>query len=768
MDVGQARGARAGQVRGRGDGEGATRASEPANGAARTAKLSQIEEILDAIDGIAWEADAETFRFLYVSARAEQILGYPVARWIEEPSFWVDHLHPDDRDWCMQFCKESTGQGVPHRFEYRMLAADGKVVWLRGHVRVVVEDGRPARLRGVMVNITETKEAEEQLEHTVSLLRATLDATADGILATSAGGAAITACNPQFARIWRRPRHAFEQKSVEQAATSVLDELVDPAGFQAKVRWLYEHPEEESYDVIAFKDGRIVERYSRPQRSGQEVIGRVCSYRDVTRRIHAEDERDRLLVEERRLRAEAERAHARMAFLAEASRTLAASLDVRSTLAAVIDLVVPRLAPWCALILPGGTSGDGPPMTAAAHESPTIGDRLFPLLGHHLPGPDDPLGFDEVRRSGETLVAPKVPSEALRAAARDEAHLALLRALGATSRVIVPLGIHGRTLGLLAVGARAEPADLAPADVALFEELGRRCATALENTRLYHEAQDALRAAMVHMTEQKQASDACAQHYRDAQEAVRVRDDFLTLASHEIKTPLTTLTLRLEQMSRRLRAGKPVDASLLGQALAQVERLTALSSDLLDVSRIADGRLAIRRDPLSLREVVAEAVATARASTDKHAIVLVEHEHEHEHGDDVVVSGDRERLLQVVSNLLDNAMKYTPSGGTIRVALSSRDGEALLSVTDPGIGVPREQQARLFERFFRARNSPSSSYGGLGLGLYICRDIVERHGGRIWVDSELGEGSTFRVALPLDGVERVERAERAGGAVTAR
>lgn len=752
MNVGQAGGARAGQPReprgesGRGErGESASggnglepaRAGEPARGAARSARLSRIEEIIDNIDGIVWEVDADTFRFTFVSAQAEQILGYPLERWLEDPAFWVDHIHSEDREWCVQFCKDAAARGLPHRFEYRMIAADGRVVWLRDYVRVVFEDGRPARLRGVMVDITETKEAQLALEQTISLLRATLDSTADGILATKPDGSEITAYNQQFARMCNLPRRVLEQRSsVEQALPFVVDQLADPAAFQAKVRWLYSHAEAESYDVIALKDGRILERFSRPQRSGQEVIGRVCSYRDVTRRIQAEEERDRLLVQERRLRAEAERAHARMAFLAEASRTLAASLDVGATLAAVAELVVPRLAPWCAFILPDGISGEGPPRTAAVHESPTIGDRLCPLLAHHLPGPDDPLGFTEVLRSGQVRVAPVVPEEALRQAARDDAHLTLLRALNQAPRVIVPLSLRGRTLGLLATGCRAKDEEVAPDDLSLLEELGRRCATALENTRLYKEVQEALR-------RKEESLAQCSLHYHEAQEAIRVRDDFLSIASHEIKTPLTTLTLRLEQALRRLRAGENVDAGILDRALSQVDRLTVLTNDLLDVSRIAAGRLTLRREPVALNDVVREAAAAARSDTGKHAITL------EEQGGEVVVEGDRGRLLQVVASLLDNAIKYTPRGGPIRVSLSRRDGEALLSVADPGIGIPSEQMGMLFERFFRARNAPISSFGGLGLGLYICRDIVERHGGRIWVESELGRGSTFRVALPL-------------------
>ncbi|WP_170229698.1 ATP-binding protein [Polyangium fumosum] len=834
----------------------------------RATRLSRIEDIIDNIDGIVWEVDADTFSFTYVSAHAEQILGYTVAQWLAEPTFWVDHIHPDDRHWCVALCKEATARGEPHRFEYRMIAADGRVVWLRDYVRVVLDQGRPARLRGVMVDITEWKDVQGELEKTVSLLRTTLDSTADGILVTASDGSTINAYNQQFVEMWRLPLSILEQGSDEQALASVLDQIADPASFHAKVRWLYQSPEEESYDIVAFKDGRLFERYSRPQRIGRDVIGRVWSFRDVSRRFRAEAERDRLLVEERRLRADAERAHGRMAFLAEASRKLAAApLDMDRTLAAVVELVVPSLARWCAFVLPEGIGARAEPTTAATHESATIDDRLCPLLRRYLPGADDPIGFTQVLRSGEPLLASIVPDEALLAVARDEAHLALLRALGATPRMLVPLLIQGRAMGVLAMGARPLGSHFSPEDQALVEELGRRCSTALENMRLYGEVQEALRrkeeslalldtlftsapvglafldrdmryvrsnralavgihrrspeeeigmtphqaipelaarvepyirrvletgkplvgveisaripadpdhdrhwlasyypvrtargdllgvgVVVVDLTDQKCAEEVRAKLYQEAQEAIRVRDDFLSIASHELKTPLATLTLRLEQISRRLRDGQPVDKEPLVRALAQIGRLTALTNDLLDVSRIAAGRLTIRAEQVALADLAREAVANAAVGLQKHTIEIVEP------FEDLVVVADRGRLAQVLGNLLDNAIKYSPAGGTIRVALSKRDREAVLSVTDPGIGIPREQQGMLFERYFRARNAPITSYGGLGLGLYICRDIVERHGGRIWTQSEVGQGSTFTIALPLEGRPQEEQA----------
>jgi PAS domain S-box-containing protein len=245
------------------------------------------------------------------------------------------------------------------------------------------------------------------------------------------------------------------------------------------------------------------------------------------------------------------------------------------------------------------------------------------------------------------------------------------------------------------------------------------------------------------ITARKAAEQERARLFREAQEAVRVRDDFLTIASHELKTPLTPLSLRLANLERRLERGEHVDPSALRHARQHLLRLTALINDLLDASRVESGRLALRPQPTRL-DVLTEHVirVTEGAAQAEHRIVF------HPPSTPLQVLGDPYRLEQVVANLLENALKYSPGGGTIHVCLEQRGDVALLTVKDPGIGIPADQQEHLFERYFRARNVSTHSYGGLGLGLYICRDIVERHGGRIWVESAVGRGSTFYVALP--------------------
>lgn len=247
----------------------------------------------------------------------------------------------------------------------------------------------------------------------------------------------------------------------------------------------------------------------------------------------------------------------------------------------------------------------------------------------------------------------------------------------------------------------------------------------------------------VDIQERKTAEAERDRSLRAAQDAIQVRDDFLSIASHELKTPLTPLSTWLQLIQRRLKAGQSIDPSWVTKARSSLDRLASLINDLLDASRVQARRLTIRLEPVSLSEVVSRQAAAAETLSERHRFVTSRTEQA------VWVMGEEARLEQVLNNLIENAIKYSPKGGTVGVTLAVENGEAVVSVADQGVGIPPDQLGRLFDRFFRARNISAASYGGLGLGLYIVRDIIDHHGGRVWVESEPGVGSTFYVALPL-------------------
>jgi len=228
----------------------------------------------------------------------------------------------------------------------------------------------------------------------------------------------------------------------------------------------------------------------------------------------------------------------------------------------------------------------------------------------------------------------------------------------------------------------------------------------------------------------------------------RLKDVFLSAAAHELKTPVTAIKGYTQLALMRLRTN--ADIPRLERALRtideQADRITHLVQELLDMSRIHGGRLELQPTPIDLVEVINEVLADMRSSPIHQFVVSVPPR--------VPVLADRLRIAQVLQNLVDNAIKYSPDGGLIEVVLKLVGGEAHLTVRDYGIGIAPDKQAHVFDTWFQAHAESVGDVGGLGLGLSICKTIVERHGGRMWVHSTEGRGSTFGVALPLDPTGR--------------
>ncbi len=233
-------------------------------------------------------------------------------------------------------------------------------------------------------------------------------------------------------------------------------------------------------------------------------------------------------------------------------------------------------------------------------------------------------------------------------------------------------------------------------------------------------------------------------------EAERLKDEFVALVSHELKNPLTSIKGYTQLLRVQLEAGENSHLSEQEQLCLQVveeevDRLAALASDVIDVSRLQSGRLVLRIDELDLVALIRQIAERLQITTKEHTLRLkTDH-------DSIWLQGDRNRLEQVLLNLLGNAIKYTPQGGPVDISVTLTDDEqcAQVSIRDRGIGIPREHHARLFARFSRATNAAAHGITGTGLGLFLCRELIERHGGRIWLESEEGQGSIFYFTLPL-------------------
>ena len=294
------------------------------------------------------------------------------------------------------------------------------------------------------------------------------------------------------------------------------------------------------------------------------------------------------------------------------------------------------------------------------------------------------------------------------------------RRYGANAILVAPITAGDKRLGVLAVYAPSAPV-FANDDLELVQLLADQAAVILESRSLIDEA------ARVQARE----------------EATRLKDDFLSAAAHDLKTPLTTLVGRAQLLERRaLRTpDAPADLKSIRTLLTEAQRLRSLVLDLLDASRAERGQLVGRREPVDLTALVR--AACDRQESDRHNCVV-------EANGPIVGTFDGNRVAQLLENLLENAMKYSPDGGEVRVQVWPEDHAAHLTVADQGIGIPAEDVPHIFDRFYRAHNVNDRQFAGLGLGLFICRAIAEQHGGRIWASSQEKGGTTFHVTLPLD------------------
>jgi signal transduction histidine kinase len=301
----------------------------------------------------------------------------------------------------------------------------------------------------------------------------------------------------------------------------------------------------------------------------------------------------------------------------------------------------------------------------------------------------------------------------------DPEHAARYRASNATTILAAPITAAEQRLGVLAIFGERAPI-FAEDDLELVALLGAQAAVILESHFLIDEAADV----------------------RAREEAARLKDDFLSAAAHDLKTPLTAVVAQAQLLERRARRNPeaPIDVQGVERIVKEAQRLKGLVEELLDVTRAEQGKLVHRREPVDLVPLVRE--ACERHSSTWHTFTPVVEE-------SLTGEYDRQRILQLLDNLLENAVKYSPDGGEVRVALWRENDTAHLTVTDNGIGIPAADLPRLFDRFHRGGNVDDRRFAGLGLGLFICHGIVEQHGGSISATSPgPGRGSTFHVVLP--------------------
>jgi PAS domain S-box-containing protein len=547
-------------------------------------------------------------------------------------------------------------------------------------------------------------------------------------------------------------------------------------------------------------------------------LGRAVPMRDANGEIEfwigtATDIHDRKRVEEQR------------SFIVSVGDTLSRSLDYRETLKQVAEFASGNIADWCSvhIVEPDGTISE----LAVAHEDPAKLTFARELQERYPPDPAGETGPAAVIRTGEPELVSEITDEMLHAAARDELHLGLLEELGLSSYMCVPLKGRDAVLGAITLIASDPGRRFGPEDLSLAEELARRAANAIENARLYREAQARAQAARVLATigdgvflvdrsgrirlwnsaaqwitglheddvlgrpaatvipgwdamqpripvasagEAARAEsiplqlderelwlsvsavgyeDGTVYAFRDLTEEralESMRQDLVATVSHELRTPLAAIygaALTLRRNDVELEA--ELHDKLLEVIAEESDRLADIVNDLLLASQLDSGRLRANIERCDPREIVELEILAARIHLPAQVELQLDAPE-----DVPAVAADSGQLRQVISNLLENAIKYSPNGGTINVALEPNDRHVRFAISDTGLGIPAGEQRRIFEKFYRLDPDMSRGIGGTGLGLYICRELVRRVDGRIWVESDGVSGSTFYVEIPQE------------------
>ena len=606
----------------------------------------RFKELVGTIDAIVTEYDRRTNRFTYISEQAERILGYPPEQ-LEDAL--LSHVDEEDRMRIEAVTARAVRKRTDYAYECRVRAADGRLVWLRVSASLVLdEQGEPVLIRGVWLDVTALKQAQAARESSYSLLQATLDATADAILVVNMKGH-ITTYNRPFAELWPIPQAVLDAGDDAAALDSVMGRLADPAEFLRRVTEIYEDPESVTYDVLKLVDGRTLERDSAPQRLGNEVVGRVWCFRDITEKLASQEA---LSTREELFRSLIENASDAVTMLSADGTSLYESPSVERVLGYPPEEI--------------------------------LGTKSFSLLH-----PDD---HEAVQQTFAAMLAGEepVPIEVR------------LRHRDGSWRTVEAIGRRRRQDGEWVVVVNYRDVT----DQRLLQE------------QLLHAQK---------LESVGRLAGGVAHDFNNLLTAIGGYSEFL-VASFDDDDP------------RRSDALEIVRAS---------DRAAALTSQLLAFSR----HQVLLAEILDLGEVVEELERLISGLL----------------GDDVELSTsvtpgcrvrvDGGQIEQVITNLVLNARDAMPSGGKVELVVKRDDTEVELTVRDTGVGMDAETVSLIFEPFFTTKHAGR----GAGLGLATVYGIVKQSGGGISVTSEPGEGSTFRIVLPLSvedepaPVERVER-----------
>ena len=609
-----------------------------------------------------------------------------------------DAVHPEDLDALTRLWSEAMATGTALEAQFRLRRRSGDYAWVEARAIPFFDaEGRPREWFAVAQDISARKHAELATQRALEMWATTLRSIGDAVISTDGGGH-VRFMNPIAERLTGWTAHEAAGRTLHEVFPIFNEETGAPV--ENPVEKVLQHGAIvglANHTILRNRTGVAIpiDDSAAPIRDPDGTIeGVVLVFRDAS-----EQKREIL----------------RRAFLAKATEELLDADDHREALNRVALLAVPRLADWVSvdLVEPGSVHIS---QVALAHVDPARIELARELARRYPPDPNRPTGVANVLRTGRSELYRELPGELLDGGAVDDEHRRMIRELDLRSALVVPLRAKGPVFGAITFIFAGSDRRYTERDLELAEELARRTSLFIERRRLEEEAEL----------------------------ANRMKDEFLATMSHELRTPLQAILGYATMLERGTsRAPAKAVAAIMRNVTAQ----TRLIEDILDVSRITSGKLRLTMSNVNLASAVLAALEALRPAAEARSIQLI-NELPADLGQ---VYGDFDRLQQIVWNLVSNAVKFTPPGGTVRVRGERTGSTACLVVEDTGNGIPEDKLGMIFERFRQLDGSTTREHGGLGLGLAIVRYLIEAHGGTVRAESAgPGSGATFIVSLPID------------------
>ena len=624
---------------------------------------------------------------------AERLYGYEATEAIGKLNRLIipPDRYPEEEDVVRRV---TAGEGVQH-FDTVRVRKDGSLVDVAITASAIVQDGTVVGVSRIARDISERKAAERN----AARLAAIVESSDDAILAKDLNGI-ITSWNRAAERMFGYTAH----DAIGQSIRIIIPES-------------HQHEEDTILDRI--RRGESVQHFEtiRCRRDGSclPISVTVSPIRDQAGTIIGASKVARDISERRQAEALAQRVQREAEFVAQMAQVLSGPLDYEARLKGLVEIAVPAMADWAAVDI---VEPDGRMRRVAVAHAASGRTQLGDEVRRRYEDPITPCNARQVIRTGKGVLLPEITDAVIVAAANgDDTRVGLMRALRLTSCVCVPLTTTSGTFAALTLATTESGRQFSPEEFQFAQDVASRASLMVDNARAY----DALR------------------------KASGMKDEFLATLSHELRTPLNAIL----GYARMLRAGM-LTPDKFSRTFDTIERntmsLTQMVEDILDVSRVVSGKMRLAMQPVELPLVVHDAIATMMPAAEAKQIRLATTI------DPQVgpVSGDPDRLRQIVWNLLSNAVKFTPKHGRVQVRLERVNSSVEIVVSDTGIGIRPDFLPHIFERFRQADSGASREHAGLGLGLAIVRNLVELHGGTVYATSGgEGQGSTFRVRLPL-------------------